>query len=318
MHGGLLRRSGRLALGGLLLSACQSIIGISNYQIDTELDDDSSGGGEPTPSLGGQPNEGDGEGEGGDQPSSGSGGNGTDSAGMPTVSEGGAAGDKSAECSDVAECDDTIDCTVDACDDGVCTHRADDSLCVPTPGECLKCRTAIGCVAAPAMVQQLLLDPSFDEQSGDWVEDSDSYPNIIVTEAGAQSGTNVAKLGPAPVAATEEEYGDLYQYVTIPENTSNLRLSGHYQLTPGATKPGADYVAAAFYKLSGGVLPVTKFHSWQGSSGAQAAWKSFDYTAPRDEVLAMRGQEFTFDLVLHTVGSEYRFDTLKLEATICE
>jgi hypothetical protein len=164
----------------------------------------------------------------------------------------------------------------------------------------------------------LLLDPSFDEQSGDWSEDSDSYPSLVVSQARAQSGTSVAKLGPAPVAATEEEYGDLYQHVTIPENTSNLTLSGYYQLIPGATEAGADYVAAALYEPSDAAKPATLFHRWSGSSGAQTTWKSFDYAAPRDEVLEVRGRRFTFDLVLHTTGSEYRFDTLRLEATICE
>lgn len=38
-------------------------------------------------------------------------------------------------------CDDDIDCTIDACEDGRCTHEADDSLC---PGE--RCSVMLGCV----------------------------------------------------------------------------------------------------------------------------------------------------------------------------
>lgn len=315
MRGGILRSWRALAVSGVLLGGCQSIIGISDYEIDAQLDENSRGGNSTTPGAAGQPD--DGEGGSADPPSGGSADMLPDGDG--DGGDGGAGGrDSTVECTEVGDCDDTIDCTVDACDDGICTHLADDSLCVPDPGECLTCRVGIGCVAGPAVIEQLLLDPSFDQRSGDWIEDSDSYPSLVVSEPGAQSGMSLAKLGPAPVDATEEEYGDLYQHVTIPEHTSTLELSGYYELTPGAMKPGADYVAAALYELSDTAQPATLFHRWSGSSAAQTTWKSFGYAAPRNEVLAMRGREFTFDLVLRSVGSEYRFDTLRLEATICE
>lgn len=303
----------RLFVTGLLLGACQTIIGVSGYEIDSTLDEDSSGG-TPVDAEGGRP---DGEGGADDRASTG-GSAGNDVGGVASVGEGGVGGGSSAECAADLDCDDTIDCTSDVCAEGVCTHSADDALCVPDTGECLSCQVGIGCVAAPAIIEQLLLDPSFDDDSGDWVEDSDNYANIIFAEAGAQSGTRLARLGPAPVAAKEEEYADLYQIVTIPEGTQSLRLTGYFKLTPGATKPGADYVAAALYKLSGGTMPVSQFHSWAGSIGAQATWQSFSYDASRAEVIAMRGDDFTFDLVAHTMGSVYRFDTLSLEATICE
>jgi hypothetical protein len=315
MRRGLFGSKSSLVVTGLLLGACQTIIGISSYEIDPTLDGDSSGG-TPADAEGGKP---DGEGGAGNRPSTGGGGAGSgEVGGTPPESEGGAGGGSSVECAKDLDCDDTIDCTADACAEGVCTHTADDALCVPDAGECLSCQLGIGCVAGPVIIEQLLLDPSFDDDSGDWVEDSDNYANITFVEAGAQSGTRIARLGPAPVAATEQEYADLYQIVTIPDGTQSLTLSGYFKLTPGATKPGADYVAAALYELSGGTMPVSQFHSWAGSIGAQATWQGFSYSASRDEVIAMRGNDFTFDLVAHTLGSVYRFDTLSLEATICE
>lgn len=299
-----------LLASGLLLGACQSIIGISSYEIDPSLDAATSGGEPSGNAEGGQPV---GEGGSGGQDDAGNGHN--DAGGMALV-EGGAGGGPHVECDEAAHCDDTIRCTVDTCVDGLCAHSADDTLCVPDAGECMSCKPGIGCVARPAVIEQLLLDPSFDDDSGDWVEDSDNYANIIFVEAGAQSSTRIARLGPAPEGATDEEYADLYQLVTIPEHTQSLTLTGYYKLTPGATQPADDEVAAALYARNG-VTPTSLFHVWLGS-GEQATWKSFSYSAARADVMAMRGNDFTFDLLAHTTGTAFYFDTLRLEASLCE
>jgi hypothetical protein len=292
-------------LGVSLLGACQTIIGISRYEIDPNLDGaageasttaEAGAGGAPSPDAAG-------------------------AAGVAGESAawGGAGGapEPTPECATEDDCDDTIGCTVDACDDGVCTHAPERARCLPEAGECLDCRLGIGCVAVPAVVQELLLDPAFDEGKGEWTEHSDHHELNLFVEDGAQSGTRIARFGPSPTPATIEEYADLSQVITIPEHTSSLRLTGYYQLAPGTLKVSSDYAAAALYRL-GEIEPASEFHSWQGTSGVQSEWQQFSYDAPRDEVLELRGAELTFDLIAHVYESVYRFDTLSLQATICE
>jgi hypothetical protein len=284
-----------LLLGLSLLGGCQTIIGISHYEIDPGLD-----GAAGEPSVGGD---------------AGAGGSSTGEAGAP----GGAAGAPAPEpeCATKDDCDDTIGCTVDACEDGTCTHAPDRMRCLPEAGECLDCQLNIGCVAVPAVVQELLVDPSLDNAKGEWDEYSDHNKRNIFVEEGAQSGTRVARMGPSPPPAMVEEYADLSQVITIPEHTSSLRLTGFYRLTPGTLKVGSEYAAAALYEL-GELNPVSEFHNWQAVDGAQSEWKQFSFDTPRSEVLALQGHDLTFDVIAHVFESEYRFDTLSLQATICE
>jgi hypothetical protein len=318
-------------LVALALGACQSIIGVSSYEIDPSLDEAETGGVTSdggANSSGGKSNEGGnvdpgagggdiGQGGEAETPRGGSqnGGSdtgGTDAGGAPAGGDGG-----SGACTKPADCDDAIDCTVDLCRDGACENTPDTTLCVASNDECVTCQAGIGCVVGDSVVQELLLDPSFDAMTDDWVEYSDNFDNNIFMEAGAQSGTHIAKFGPTPLNAAEEEYADLLQYVTIPENTVSLIFSGYYQLAPGTKKPSADYVVAAFYEI-GGLDPYTQFHSWAGNSGAKAAWTAFSYEADQPDIQPMWGEEYTFDLVAHTWDSVYRLDTLSLKATICE
>jgi hypothetical protein len=326
MRGGLLGSKSGLAVAALTLGACQTIIGISGYEIDRDLDDEGSGGvahDGGSMSSGGKPVGGSNvdagagggevaEGGHGELPRGGSSnGSGADAGGAPGGAGGGGG------CTRPADCDDDIDCTVDSCSDGTCENTPDTTLCVATNDECVTCRAGLGCVVGESMVQQLLLDPSFDESSGDWVEYSDNFDNNIFVEAGAQSGTSIARFGPAPLDAAAREYADLFQYVTIPEHTVSLTFSGHYQLAPGPKKPAAEYVVAGLYEI-GAVDPYTEFHSWAGNSGARAAWTAFSYDADQSDIQSMWGVEYTFDLVARTWDSVYRFDSLSLTATVCE
>lgn len=281
-----------------MLGACQTIIGISRYEIDPALDAVA------------------GAADGGN--SSDVGGSGAGERGE-AGGQGGAAGAPEAtpECVDDGDCDDTIDCTIDACEDGVCRHTAEDLRCFPEAGECLRCRLGIGCVAAPAVVQELLLDASFDAPHGDWDEHSDGHQRNLFVEEGAHSGTRIARFGPSLMPESVEEYADLSQPVTIPAHTTSLRLSGYYEQQPGSLRLADTYVAAALYEL-GELTPATDFHQFRGTAAGASEWTPFTYDAPRKEVLALREHDLTFDLVARTYDSVYRFDTLSLQATICE
>jgi len=343
MRGGLLRSWSGLAVV-VMLGACSNIIGISSYEVDPALDEgagatsssggDTSNGGKATNGGkgptggktwvmdGGAPAGGDDTGMGGMAPGGtpaigGKATGGSSSAGAPPGGEGGMGGDPTpGGCASAKDCDDTIDCTTDTCNSaGVCVHTPKDTLCDAT--QCEACQAGIGCVAGPKTVMQLLSAPDFDTV-GDWDESTSEAANIV-TAAGAQSGTKVAKFGPAAVNAKKQQYSDLLQYMTFPEGMVSLTVTGYYKLTVGTKLPADDYLVIALYE-DGAIDPFTQFHSFEATAGAQTAWKAFTYNAPKSDVLQLAGtdQMYTFDLVAHLWDTVFQFDSLQLNATVCQ
>lgn len=316
-----------------LLGACSNIIGISTYEIDPTLGEGGDGSNSAGASSAGRSTHSGGNGSvieagapaGGDDTGvagTGTGGKnttaGTSTGGSSSV--GGAAGagmggdPTPSGCQTAKDCDDTIDCTTDTCKAGVCAHVAKDTLC--DASLCETCQVGIGCVAGDTTTMQLLLDPNFDQLTGDWDESGSDGTNVM-TVAMAQSGTKAAKFGPAPADASEQDYSDLLQYVTIPKGTISLTLTGYYKLAPGTQAPADDYMVAAFYE-DGAIKPFTQFHSFEATSGAQTAWKMFNYNAPKADVLTMGGTEYTFDFVAHVWDTVFHVDSLQLNATLCK
>ena len=306
----------------VLVSACSNIIGVSSYEIDPALDEASGGknGKEPTA---GTTSEG-GDGTAGSDSPGGKGGTtgGKGSAGSTTAGTSAGGEPPGPDCTTAAQCDDEIDCTTDSCNAGECVHTPKDALCDGT--QCETCMVGIGCVAGPKDVIQLLENPSFDLSTNDWDMSGDS--GEIATLNGAHSGTKVAHFGPAPANATEQGYGDALQWVTIPEGTVALNLTGWYRANTKTTcRPECDayedtvedYVVAAFYE-DGATRPFSQFHSFEASNSAAAMFKMFSYTAPKADVKNMAGNEYSFDLVAVVWDSEYYFDTLQLNATVCQ
>jgi hypothetical protein len=76
-------------------------------------------------------------------------------------------------------------------------------------------------------------------------------------------------------------------------------------------------VVVAFYE-DGEIKPFTQFHSFEATAGAQVDWKPFSYSAPTADVLKMGGIEYTFDVVAHVWDTVFQFDSLQLNATVCE
>jgi hypothetical protein len=318
MRGGLFRIGFGLAGFGVL-GACSNIIGLSSYDIDPSLDAGGSAGktmtgdaGEPTggthnmTNAGGEPTGGSPMMNAGGEPTGGSTMMGdAGMAGMPIT--GG--------CQSAKDCDDTIDCTTDTCGaNGECQHAPKDTLC--DSSLCETCQAGIGCVAGPKTTMQLLADPNFDLDTGDWDDSGSDVANIMVVAA-AQSGTRAAKFGPAPKNATEQQYSDVLQWVSIPKGTVALTLKGYYKLTPGTDTPADDYLVAALYE-DGAIKPFTQLHSFEATAGAQPNWKAFTYSAPKSEVAMMGGNDYTFDLVAHVWDTVFHFDSLELNATVCQ
>lgn len=274
-----------------MLSACSTIIGVSDYEIDPALDTTSKTSG--------------GDDGGGKGPviESGAGGNGT--GGEPILG-----------CQGAGDCDDTIECTTDACNAAhECVHTPKNTVC--DASLCETCQAGIGCVAGPKTTMQMLLDPNFDLDPSEWEESNQSTGVSIVTAAGALSGAKVANFGPGDVTAEDQYYADIFQFVTIPERTIALTLTGSYKLTPGTFLPEDDQVLAAFYE-PGGTDSFAPLNFFEATAGAQAAWKTFTYNAPKAKVAMMSGNEYTFDLVAYVWDSVFQFDSLQLNATVCQ
>ena|GEM_PF-4108762 len=304
------------------LSACSTIIGISDYEIDPSLGvagkaadggDDSGGKGAGIEAGAG------GDDTGGKGGASGAGGTGATSGTGATgglAGMGGMGGDPTpAGCQSAGECDDTIDCTTDTCNaKHECVHTPKDTLC--DASNCETCQAGIGCVAGDTVITQILLDADFDSADADWT-DVLSDGVSVQTVTGAKSGTKVAKFGPGDITADEQYYADLLQWVTIPEGTVSLTLTGYYKLVPGTFMAADDYVVAAFYE-DGATKPFTQFHSFEATEGAQKEWYPFTHTAPKADVLMMGGTEYTFDLVAHLWDTTFQFDSLQLNASVCQ
>ena len=325
-----------------LLGACSTIIGLGDYDIVPSL----GAAGSPAGNEGGEPSSGGthqgGKGQGGSVSGGGTAagadtGGDAGSPGGGTASGGGSAGSSAAGegggsgqggeggspdtpgCQSSRDCDDSIDCTTDACNArGVCTHTPKDTAC--DAGNCEVCTLGIGCVAGPKKNYELLVDPAFDLGSTDWSQQSDTFNDQnIFSDPKAQSGTMIAKFGPAAADAKAQEYADLLQYVTIPADTVAITLTGYYQLKPGVKKPADDYVAVGFWDpASSSIMPAEQFHSFAGSGGAKSAWTAFSYALTAAEVKGLAGKEYTFDLVANVWDSEYRFDSLKLTGSSCK
>jgi hypothetical protein len=319
-----LLRSGLVWLALGLGAACSNIIGISDYEIDPGLDPQKDGdggsgheGGSSNHGVSAAPNAGH-VSEGGESPSSGGSPSsaGSGQAGEPVRSDGGAGGAAPRECTP-ADCNDEIDCTVDSCDeDGACLHTADTSLCDADEDECLVCQVGIGCVAGEMVTQELLLDPAFDEPAGDWIEDIryTEQASIITEDSAADSGGYSAWYLGVLDTATRQSYLDLLQYVTIPPNTKQLRLSGTYELYNGVKAPNDDYVVAGLFD---GADEMLEFHQWTGDDPAASPWTAFEYFAPPAVLGDVLGLEVTFDIYGYSWDSEFYFDTLSLEASVC-
>jgi hypothetical protein len=336
MRGALLKSRSSLIFASVMLGACANIIGISSYDVDPTLDAvgeagsaaETKGGGTSIHPGAGSPSGGDATvtpGEGG-AGQGGSSGPGNQAGAPPTPGAGGngAGGDGAGghgpvvACESSADCDDQIVCTVDTCRiDGTCVHTADSTLCTPDPGECLTCKLGVGCTAGTTTTKQILLDADFDEVTGDWVEDIEdgaAQTYILTQDSEAHTPENSAWFGPAAEDATDQAYLDLLQEVTIPANTTQLTLTGYYEMGGGFTAPSDDFIKAGLFDVATKEL---EFHEWRGDDPDEYDWTSFTYTAQGTTLKKVLGKDLSFDLYGYTWDSAFYFDTLKLNVTTC-
>lgn len=302
-------------LGSVLLGACANIIGISSYEVDPALDPDTSQGGTGAEA---------GASDGGSGVTPGGGHAGVTEAGADTAGgeSGASAGGAGGEC-EPADCDDEIPCTVDTCEGETCVHTPDNTACDADPDECVACQVGIGCVATPPTQVELLLNGGLDELLKIWREVVLDHPDqgtIISSYLLAQSPDNTAYFkGLLDPAANEPDqgYAEIYQTVTIPEGTKQLRATGYYEVFPGTYAVAEDDLTVGLYEL-GSTAPALLFHTWSGSGGVVDPWVRFDYLASPTQLTAILGLDVTFTIFSYTWDSEFYVDTLSLEASVCQ
>lgn len=301
----LLRLSSSIALAAAL-GACAEIIGVSDLEIDPSVDEGSSAG----------------------DTSGGAGAGPGVSAAGGEHSEGGEAGSMSG-CRRAADCDDEITCTTDAClPTGECQHTADDTACTAAAGKCTSCRAGIGCVDSEPIEKdlELLLDASFDEQSGDWQDFSAGNVGPVAADAAAHSGTHSVHFLPAATDATKTRFFNVSQLVHIPPGTVKLTASGWYKMLWAATELEArprteEYVTLTLFSLEdedGNFTRYYDYNSWDGEDAPETTWTAFTFDAPRSVLRKVQDLDVTLDLVAETWDTQFYFDTLSLKAAVCQ
>ncbi len=309
----------------VLVSACSSLLGISDYEIDPSLDPQGGSAGSAA-NVGGEAGDHSGGRGGAPAGNAGEPGSAGETSGTGGAGEaGGAGGDGNGGGCKLADCDDAIDCTVDSCgDDGECLHTADSALCDADNDECVTCDALIGCVARPATKTQLLSDPNLDLDQGDWTEDlqDSAQESIINPDPAAHSAPNSAWWLAADPLSDTQAYGDLLQAVTLPPKTKSLRLTGYYQQTKGLVAPADDYAVAGLFR---GSTELLEFHQWKASGAARSTWTSFEYWASPAKLASVLttlettpSTIITFDIYGYVWDSTFSYDTLSLDAFTCE
>jgi hypothetical protein len=165
------------------------------------------------------------------------------------------------------------------------------------------------------VVTQLLVNPAFDEapRGKGWAEQP-IYPDTPIIDfdeySNAHSAPYMAWLGGWDGGGADY----LYQQVTIPANTTQLRLYGYWIVA--STEPGSSVVDTGLVSLTtttdATIQDVRRFSNLD----AVSSWQLFDYTFPQD----LSGQTVRLRFESHGNGfywTSFSFDTLALTATHC-
>jgi hypothetical protein len=164
--------------------------------------------------------------------------------------------------------------------------------------------------------QSLLVNGNFDVGPGsgwtaysDWTSDPVIYPCGSLPH-GCQGGGYAAWLGGGT-------YGQNYvfQTVTIPANTTSLRLTGYRWIDTAESGGVYDHVWLELH-VPGDINPLDTFATWSNQNSS-STWVAFSLPA----AAAHAGQ--TLDLLLNswndsTSVTSFFLDTLVLEAVVCQ
>jgi len=178
--------------------------------------------------------------------------------------------------------------------------------------------------ACVPVTTELLLNPAFDVTPAgtSWVEQpiDSSYPPITSDTSStgnfvAQSGQYKAWLG-GFVAGSGTVSDAVYQDVTVPAGTTQLVLTGYYNVGSDETTTSAVYDTAflALAQTNGTVIATAV--SLTNLGGTSDTWVPFSYTVPTN----LSGQTVRVRMTStndFSNATSFLFDTLSLKATHC-
>jgi hypothetical protein len=165
------------------------------------------------------------------------------------------------------------------------------------------------------MVLQLLVNPSLDitPAGTGWVETPHNAAEPIITTDGftAHSGTYKIFLGGYQVVSASR----VYQQITVPASTTQLTLRGQYHVETNETGGTAyDTANVELLNASGGLLQGVMALS---NATSNTGWAPFTYafaTPYAGQAVRVNFRSATDS----TLATWFFFDTLALEATVCQ
>ncbi|HUQ05724.1 MAG TPA: hypothetical protein VM261_24640 [Kofleriaceae bacterium] len=165
------------------------------------------------------------------------------------------------------------------------------------------------------MVLQLLVNQNFDATpvGTGWVETPHNAAEPIITTDGftAHTGTYKAFLGGYRVVSASR----VYQQLTVPASTTQLTLRGQFHVETNESGGTAyDTGNVELLNSSGGLLQSVMALS---NVTTNAGWAPFNYTFPTPyagQVVRLNFRSATDS----TLATWFFFDTLALEATVCQ
>lgn len=299
----------KVLLGSLLVaSGCGQILGLSDYDIDSSLDDPSGEGGDGTGQGGKSGGGKSGGGEAGENQSEGGTGNQSEG-GTGNQSEGGTNGNEG----------------------GVPGQGGDQGQAGMPPilGALIPCSSADCCTDADgeAVGVELLLDGGFEDVPQTfWEETSSEGFDLIMTgeEANvpAQGGERIAFL-----AGIELETSDIETpLLAIPANAGWFELSGYRWFELDSLSPdNLDFAGIGFYSTAtSDPLELPFFWDTSDDAGDTTGWERFEASwsaaphAGESRYLLVRGSADEFaDDPADFAASNYLFDSLSLKIFRC-
>ncbi|MDX2088591.1 MAG: hypothetical protein SFX73_12120 [Kofleriaceae bacterium] len=164
---------------------------------------------------------------------------------------------------------------------------------------------------------ELLVNGSFDaaQRGMGWTEVNGpivSSPNAVATQAGAYYAWLGGILAPEGGTVTDA----VYQDITVPANTTQLRLTGYWTVRSGEDPSAtAVYDSASLALTTTNNVPYTIVQQLSNLS-ENAAWQAIDHTFVQDlsgTTVRLRMTSTSDD----SLETSFWFDTLSLVATHC-
>lgn len=211
------------------------------------------------------------------------------------------------ECLNAAHCDDGVGCTDDTCSSGTCANTENNGNCSSSGDTCSPnvCDAVNDCqqVSVVPSEVELIQNGDFEDGDSNWEQQS-RRGYVLIGATGPvdpRSGTKAAWL-----CGIENEFSDIYQWVTIPTTATEFTVSGYYlidfQNSYASSNQGDadDYFRGRFYDKDLNPLGTAADRYIDLDGGAQTSgWVYFEKTYTNLAPF-LPGQEIQFDFLCET------------------